>query len=86
MLCTCYVNVLFVVVVWQTYTMMGGVDLGMSLRGNGDFEESSGVIPRAVGELFRLLGERNAQCRFEVRAIAYYEASHTFTDFIDCSG
>ena len=46
--------------------MMGGVDLSMSIRGNGEFEDNAGVIPRAVGELFRLLGERHAQCSFSV--------------------
>ena len=50
----------------KSFTMIGGTDIGSSLLENGDFDPSSGVMPRAVVELFRLLNERNAQITYVV--------------------
>lgn len=51
----------------KSYTMIGSADIGSCLLENGEFEESAGITPRAVSELFRLLNERTAQMTFEVR-------------------
>jgi hypothetical protein len=51
----------------KTYTMIGGVDMANSLRANGDFDPSAGIIPRSVFELFKLLEERDAQITAVVR-------------------
>ncbi len=36
------------------------------MKENGDFEESAGITPRAVSELFRLLNERSMQMTYVV--------------------
>ena len=50
----------------KSYTMIGGADIGACMSENGDFEESAGVTPRAISELFRLLNERTAQIEYVV--------------------
>ena len=46
--------------------MIGAADIGNCLSKNGDFDESAGITPRAVSELFRLLNERTAQVEYKV--------------------
>lgn len=46
--------------------MIGSADIGTCLRENGEFDESAGITPRAVSEIFRLLNERHAQITYEV--------------------
>ncbi len=46
--------------------MIGGADLATCISENGDFDPSSGITPRAVSELFRLLNERHAQMTYTV--------------------
>ncbi len=46
--------------------MIGGSDIGSCMNENGEFDESAGITPRAISELFRLLNERNAQVDFIV--------------------
>lgn len=46
--------------------MIGGSDIGSCMSENGDFDESAGITPRAISELFRLLNERTAQIDFVV--------------------
>lgn len=50
----------------KSYTMIGGCDLGSCIQENGDFDQSAGITPRAVSELFRLLNERHAQVTYEI--------------------
>merc|ERR1711988_341522 len=38
----------------KTYTMIGGCEIGESVKEDGDFHEAAGIAPRAVSELFRL--------------------------------
>ena len=54
---------------WGYYCVLGlllCLSIGTCLRENGDFEESAGITPRAVSELFRLLNERSMQMTFVV--------------------
>jgi hypothetical protein len=46
--------------------MIGGSDIGSCMAENGDFDESAGITPRAISELFRLLNERTAQIDYIV--------------------
>jgi hypothetical protein len=46
--------------------MIGAADIGNCLRENGDFDDSAGITPRAISELFRLLNERTAQMTYVV--------------------
>jgi hypothetical protein len=46
--------------------MIGNADIGTCLKENGEFEDSAGITPRAISELFRLLGERSAQMTYVV--------------------
>lgn len=50
----------------KTYTMIGGCEIGESVKEDGDFHEAAGIAPRAVSELFRLLQERKDQMEFTV--------------------
>jgi hypothetical protein len=45
----------------KSYTMIGGSDIGTCMNENGEFNDSAGITPRAISELFRLLNERSAQ-------------------------
>ncbi len=50
----------------KTFTMIGASELTSSVLPNGECAELAGIMPRAVSEIFRLVGERNAQCTSEV--------------------
>lgn len=50
----------------KSFTMIGAADIGSCLRDDGDFDESAGIAPRAVVELFRLLKERDNQITYQV--------------------
>ena len=50
----------------KSFTMIGAADIGQCLKENGEFDELAGITPRAVSEVFRLLGERQAQVSTEV--------------------
>eukprot|EP00607_Mallomonas_marina_P000672 CAMPEP_0182429340 /NCGR_PEP_ID=MMETSP1167-20130531/26463_1 /TAXON_ID=2988 /ORGANISM="Mallomonas Sp, Strain CCMP3275" /LENGTH=124 /DNA_ID=CAMNT_0024612839 /DNA_START=34 /DNA_END=405 /DNA_ORIENTATION=+ len=46
--------------------MIGGADIGQSVRADGAVTPSAGILPRAVIELFRLLEERSALVSYSV--------------------
>jgi hypothetical protein len=50
----------------KSFTMIGGTDIGSCLQENGEFDPSSGIMPRSVVELYRLLNERTAQITYTV--------------------
>ena len=50
----------------KSFTMIGGGDIAECMQENGEFDENAGITPRAISELFRLLGERTAQLTFKV--------------------
>jgi hypothetical protein len=59
--------------------MIGSADIGSCMSENGDFDESAGVTPRAVSELFRLLNERSAQ----IEAVVEVQMFQLYRDNIE---
>lgn len=55
----------------KTYTMMGSADIANCVQPNGTFDANAGIMPRAVSELFRLLGERTAQMTYTIEVQMY---------------
>jgi multidrug efflux pump subunit AcrA (membrane-fusion protein) len=70
----------------KSYTMIGAADIGNCLRENGDFDDSAGITPRAVSELFRLLNERTAQMSYVVRNYMHPKFGCVFMLYVVCSG
>jgi hypothetical protein len=50
----------------KTFTMIGAADIASCISPEGDFDELAGIAPRAVAEIFKLLGDKAASITFEV--------------------
>lgn len=57
--------------VGKSFTMIGSADISTCLKDTGEFDESAGITPRAVSEIFRLISERQAQVAFILLSIHY---------------
>jgi len=47
--------------------MLGGDDMNATMLSDGTASPSSGILPRAVIELFNFANEREAQCEMEIK-------------------
>lgn len=71
----------------KTYTMFGAGGVGGGVNSStGECDETAGVTPRAVLELFRVLKERRDQCEHSVKVSMFELYRDGLRDLVSAKG